>query len=531
MKRRTCVLVLLAVMGALTASAAPPESEAEPADAVRLSLSESLVKALENNLDLAVAKKNPDVAWNDVLFQKAAFDPFFSAGISHGENKSELQPAFVGGSVLYVSPKTKTDEVFASIAEHFNFGATLDATLSSNRSNSTPSFLNAYNPQYGSSLSLRFVLPLLKGFGREVNEFQLLVAKKNLEISHEELRRNATDTLRSVEDAYWDLLAARAAQKVAEQALSLSQDLYDLNKKKVEVGTLAPIEITQAEANVASNVEGVITTRTLVKNAEDNLRHLLAIPEADPMWGKVIVPTEEPIADQRTTDLDAAIAKALEARPEVIQARMQRENAELGERVAKKNTRHGLDFTALVVPSGNNLVRTSVPGPDGIPFTPDDYITGGVGEGLSEIPKFNNYNWSVGLTYSVPIGNRAAEATYANARIAMDQSVLSEKNTQDLIRVDVRRTVRAVESGYERVVAARKNVELQTKKLDAERKKFDNGMSTSFEVFTFQNDLTSAQLSLIRAMLDYNKALADLERAKGTLLESKGLTIAADAGR
>ena len=525
------MLVSLAMFGALAVSVVPAAPEDEPADAVRLSLSESLTKALENNLDLAVAKKNPDVAWNDVLFQKATFDPLFSAGATYGENKSELQPAFVGGSVLYVSPKTKNTDVFASLAEHFNFGADLEATLSSNRTDSTPAFLNAYNPQYGSSLSLRFRLPLLRGFGREVNEFQLLVAKKNLEISHEELRRNATDTLRSVEDAYWDLRAARAAQQVAEQALQLSQDLFDLNKKKVEVGTLAPIEITQAEANVASNVEGVITTKTLVKNAEDNLRHLLAIPDNDPMWGKVIIPTDEPVSDQRPADLDAAVAKALESRPEVIQARMQRENAELGERVAKKNTRHGLDLTALVVPSGNNLVRTSVPGPDGIPFTPDDYITGGVGEGLSEIPKFNNYNWSVGLTYSVPIGNRAAEANYANARIAMDQSVLSEKNTQDLIRVDVRRAVRAVESGYERVVAARKNVELQTKKLDAERKKFDNGMSTSFEVFTFQNDLTSAQLALIRAMLDYNKALADLERAKGTLLESKGLSIASDAGR
>ena len=99
------------------------------------------------------------------------------------------------------------------------------------------------------------------------------------------------------------------------------------------------------------------------------------------------------------------------------------------------------------------------------------------------------------------------------------------------VRVDVRKSARAVESGYERVVAARKNTELQTKKLEAEQKKFDNGMSTSFEVFTFQTDLRNAQLSLIQALLDYNKSLADLERAKGTLLESKGLTLANNAGR
>jgi outer membrane protein TolC len=171
-------------------------------------------------------------------------------------------------------------------------------------------------------------------------------------------------------------------------------------------------------------------------------------------------------------------------------------------------------------------------GPDGIPGTADDVVvTGGLTDSYSEIPKFNNYSWSVGLNYAVPLANRAAKATYAIARIGREKDEISLQNTEDLIRLDVRTSVRAVEAGFERVTAARKNVELQQKKLDAEQKKFDNGMSTSFEVFTFQTDLRNAQLSLIQALLDYNKSLADLERAKGTLLESKGLTLAADAGR
>ena len=134
------------------------------------------------------------------------------------------------------------------------------------------------------------------------------------------------------------------------------------------------------------------------------------------------------------------------------------------------------------------------------------------------------------MTYSVPIANRKAKADYAIATINREKREIALQNTEDLIRVDVRTTARAVESGYERVVAGRKNVELQTKKLDAEQKKFDNGMSTSFEVFTFQTDLRNAQLTLIQSLLDYNKALADLERAKGTLLESKGLKLADGRG-
>jgi outer membrane protein TolC len=521
-------LVSLATVAALLASSMPGV-RAQDANAVPLSLTEALTKALENNLDLRIAQKDPLIAWNDVLFQKAQFDPLFTSTLSHTEFKSELSPFFIGGNVVYASPTSKSTDISAEIRQLLNFGASYSVGLTSQYNDSNP--FNTYNPQYSTGLTLRFNLPLLKGFGRETTEYALLVAKQNIDISHEVLREQSTTTIRAVEDAYWDLLASMKAQEVAEQALKLAQDLADLNKKKVDVGTLAPIEITQAEANVAANVEGVITTKLAVKNAEDNLRRLLAIPPEDPLWTKSILPTEEPAQDQRTPNLDEAIATALKARPELLQSEMQLKNAQLGERVAKKNARHTLDLTASVNPTGNNLITQSSPGPDGIPGTPDDYETGGLGRGLGEIPNFDNYSFFVGLTYAVPIRNRAAEADYANATIAREKAELFEQNTADVIRVDVRRAVRAVESGYERVVAARKNVELQNKKLEAEQKKFDNGMSTSFEVFTFQTDLRNAQLSLIRAMLDYNKSLADLERAKGTLLESKGLKLAEDSGR
>jgi outer membrane protein TolC len=382
---------------------------------------------------------------------------------------------------------------------------------------------------------LGFRLPLLKNFGKEANTASLVIAKRNLDISHEELRRLATTTLRSVEDAYWNLRAAREGQRVALQTLKLSQDLYELNKKKVEVGTLAPIEITQAEANVASNVELTIRGKEAVANSEDNLRHLLAVPKDDPIWVHTIIPTEDPVKDPRAVELDATIVTALQARPEIIEARAALENSALSERAARNAARHQLDLSAGVTPSGNNLIDSiRGAGPDGILGTLDDtvtVVTGGIGETYKEVPKFNNYSWNVGLSYAVPIANRAAKANYAIARIDREKQEISVQNTEDVIRLDVRTAVRAVESGYERVTAARKNVELQTKKLDAEQKKFDNGMSTSFEVFTFQTDLRNAQLSLIQALLDYNKSLSDLERAKGTLLESKGLKLAADAGR
>jgi outer membrane protein len=522
-KSRRMMLVSLAATLALLAPVSPRAAEDEPADAVRMSLSECLSAALERNLDLEIARRDPEIAYQNVLFQKAAFDALFSASGSHNDTKQEPSQVFTGRD-------NKQDNLNATFSGLFNFGATWSAGLATSRYD-TDSLGALYNPSYNSGLALGFNLPLLKNFGKETTTAQLVISKRNLEISHEELRRQATTTLRSVEDAYWNLRAAREARKVAEQALRLSQDLYDLNKKKVEVGTLAPIEITQAEANVASNVEATIQAKETVGNTQDALLKLLAVPKDDPLWTRTLIPTEDPVRDARSVDLGAVTETALTARPEIIEARKGLENAQLSERAAKNAARHELDLSAGLTPTGNNLTDIS-PGPDGIPGTADDVpITGGLGDSYKEIPKFNNYVWSLGLSYKVPIANRAAKANYATAGLNREKQEISVKNTEDLIRVDVRTAVRTVESGFERVTAAKKNVELQQKKLDAEQKKFDNGMSTSFEVFTFQTDLRNAQLSLIQALLDYNKGLADLERAKGTLLESKGLKLADDAGK
>ena len=516
-------MVSLALMGALVSPVFAQAEREIPADAVRLSLSEALTRSLEQNLDLSIFKLDPQIAYEDVLFQKAAFDPLFTASASHTEQNSEPSQVFVGS-------ESKQDRLFAGLSGLLKFGAQYGVGLESNRLDSNSSF-NTYNPSYNSGLALDFRMPFLRGLGVEATTAALVIAERNLEVSHDTLRGQATSTLRAVEDAYWNLRAAREAQRVSDQTLKLSQDLYELNKKKVEVGTLAPIEITQAEANVASNVELTIRSKEAVGNSEDNLRRLMAIPKDDPMWTHMVVPTEEPVDEPRTVVLEEAIATAMTARPEMIEARAALENAQLAEKAAKNTARHQLDLNVGLTPSGNNLIDI-LPGPDTIPGTADDVIdTGGIGESYSEITSFDNYLWTVGLTYSVPIGNRANKANYAVATINREKAELFLQNMEDLVRVDIRTTARAVETGYERVAAARKNVELQTKKLDAEQKKFDNGMSTSFEVFTFQTDLRNAQLSLIQGLLDYNKSLADLERAKGTLLESKGLKLAADAGR
>jgi outer membrane protein len=532
-KSQRMILVSLAATGVLAASLSVPAVRAQDAEGVPMALSECLATALANNLDLAIAKRNPEISENNVTFQKAEFDPTLGAQLGHTAlrnettNKTTVAP---NPSVsTSESARTVVDSLSGNLSQKLNFGMTYNVTAGGTTSPGTtsevfiPSFPlrytvaseRPYSWNYGFSLDL----PFLRGFGKAVNEAGLLTANHDLNISKQDLQRQAELAIQSTENAYWDLLAAREAEKVAKQALELSQELYDLNKKKVEVGTLAPIEITQAEANVASNVEGTIRTKQAVKNAEDALRGLLAVPENDPLWSKTILPTEKPMSEPTTTDEDMAIKIAYDRRTEVASAREALQIAKVSEAAAQNGVKHGLDLTGnwsrSHSQSGQAFTYTFPVQP---PYTVDTVNR-------------QSPNWGVALVYSYPIGNRAAKSTYATAKINTEKSEIALQSVLQDVRVDVRKSARAVEAGYERVVAAAKNTELQQKKLDAEQKKFDNGMSTSFEVFTFQTDLRNAQLSQIQALLDYNKALADLERAKGTLLESKGLKLADNAGR
>lgn len=522
MRRGSIALVACLALLAAVGSTTPVRAQADPdMDEVTLSLGDSLRTALENNLSLVAARVDPAISEQNVIFEDSAFDLSLDAGYSHFELEQEI-------SNLFSLNQQTSDSLDVGISQQLRFGADYRIELQNNKTDATGPLVTAPS-SYDARLAMNFTLPLLRGFGKETTTERLMLAEGNLDISRATLRRNAEETIKAVEDAYWTVAAAREAVRIAELSRTRAKDLLELNRKKVEVGTLAPIEITQAEAGVAAEEEGVIVARADLLDAEDELRRLLGVPESDVMWTQRIVPTTDPVRDEVLIDRDEAMLVAFAERPELASARQTLRNRELSERVTKKAKRPGLDFVASFRPAGNNFTTIIDPGPDMIPGTPDDTtITdsdGSLGSAIQEIPDLDNYDWSVGLNFSYPIGNRAAKANFAIATLNRERAEADLDDLEQTVRVGIRRAVRQVESGFQRVEAARVNVRLQQEKLDAEQKKFDNGMSTSFEVLTFQNDLADAELALIRAMLDYNRALAGLELAKGTLLQARGLTL------
>lgn len=520
----------LAAIAAVALPVAPALALEGDETGVRLSLEEALRIALENNLDLVVARKDPSIAEQGLIAEDAAFDGLLTVSGSFQDTSTDseqVSSSDLGSSAVSFTTDNQPLSGAASFANQLRFGGRYELKLSANQSDPSASrrFISAgiFDVSDFQSDSwradLNYTMPLLRGFGTEANTYNVLIAKSSVTFSRYDLEREAETTLKAVEDAYWDVVAARAAVEVARESLRLAKDLLDLNRKKVEVGTLAPIEVTQAEAGVASREEDIIRAETALQNAEDLLLQLLAVPPDDPRWDRAVIPTDKPKFEKSAVDVNSALETALANRAEVLSARQSLSDRELAERVAKNGTKHGLDLSA------------------GVGYGTDSYERLGFTEAggtVSDLVRFDqdddNLDWGVTLTYSYPIRNRTAKANYAGAVLNRERSEVALSGVELAVRTDVRIAARNVESGVKRVDAARSNTVLQRKTLEAEQKKFENGMSTSFEVLRIQTDLSNAQLAEIRAILDYTKALADLERAQGTLLEARGLTLDASTG-
>jgi outer membrane protein TolC len=487
--------------------------------------------ALQNNLNLVSEMMDPAISAEQINVAQSPFDPVLDVQGDFRRNTVDqsidaLEQDPITGEIIVAGTTTgeQTADLWnagVSFSHLLAFGGVYTAAYNYDDTDfagidvqrGTNFITDSIFTQQADGFLLTYTMPLLQGFGKEVNKEQVLLARGNLDISREELRRIAIETIQDVEDAYWNVVGVRAALRISMLALERAEDLLELNRKKVEVGTLAPIEITQAEAGVAEKVEQVIQAENTAENAEDLLLELLAVPADSPLWSQTLDLPDRPSYDPPQIDVEEAITEALTSRPELESARLGFRNSELSERAAKKRVRHGLDLAATLRPANGteNEQLVAFPGQ----LIPDS------GSRVDQ----DTTDWSVGLAYRYPFGNRKAKADYIIAQHRKDKSDLTLQSWEQRVRVEVRTAVRNLESGIKRIEAAQTNVRLQREKLDAEQRKFENGMSTSFEVLTFQNDLADAELKEIQARLDFVKAQTELERAKGTLLNARSLKL------
>jgi outer membrane protein len=479
----------------------PPPPNEPPAfvikdNAVQLSVDQAVEIALQRNLGIVISRYVRVENRLAIIQALGYYD--LNATIDAIADSSKKMAA-----TTFDPSQSEGQALNYGFTQSLPFGGGVSATWDNSRgqSNSKQATLAS---SYSSGLNFHYTQPLLRGFGRYATDRAILVAQNTSRISRQDFRLQVTTILQQVVNAYWGLVNAREQLGVAQESLQLARDLHSRNQVEVQVGTKAPLELTQSEAAIATREEGIIQATSAVGDAEDVLRRLLNLP-AGSLWETPIVPTSDPKTDTKVKiNVKEALGVAVTQRPELTTQELQLAQA-----------KHDADyFRSQLKPQLNFQV---------------DYGYSGFGPAFSTA--FNQITgrgfpgWTAQLNFAYPIQNRTARATSATANVEVDRFQVLYDQERTVIEGEVRTAARAVDTAVKSIDANIKAREFQEKNLDAEKKRYENGMSTSFQITQIQDQLTQARSAEVQATVNYRTALAEYYRAVGQLLDQEGVVI------
>jgi outer membrane protein TolC len=460
-----------------------------PAGTVSLSLRDSIALALKNNLDIKVAVFNPQLSDQALIGQKAVFDPSAFLEFVQADNRVPLGTQVIQGQRI----ASTFWDYNAGLRQTLPTGGTYEFRFNNEYDNlhsiGTTGFI--------SKLGITLTQPLLKNFGIEPTETNIRIATNNAGISREQLRLQVGNTVTQVKNAYFSLIFARENLVVQKRSLQLSRDLMALNQARVRAGVAAPVEVTQAEAQEAAQVQNVILAEKAIRDAEDSLKVVMNLPVGGG-WDQELLPSDAPSLEVKPVNLEEVVRTALENRYEYKSAKLDIDNKELSVRLTRNQLLPDLAFTGSVFTNGSGLTY---------------------GSNLSEMGSSHFVSYAVGVILTVPLGNRAAKSSYVQSTLTLDQAKTSLKNLELQIILQVRQAVRQLEADAKRIDANRAARVLAEEQLRVEQRRLEAGVSTTFNVLSFQRDLAAAQANEIQAITGYNQDLANLDNALGTVLQ------------
>lgn len=502
----------------LQAVGARPQGQPSSPETVDLGLEESVALALERNLDIAVERLNPSAFDFSLAALRAQFNPTLTSNIGQNNTVNLPTSQLVGGNRVTVDALT------------YNFGGqqTLPwgggnyALSFNNRKQDSDNRFITFNPQFNTTLQASIVQPLLRNFRTDSLRTQLRVTAINRDISEIQLRQTVTNILANVRNAYWDLVFAMQAVDVARRSLQLADKLVEDNKIRVEVGTLAPIDVVQAEAEAATRRQVLAQLEAQAQTAELSLKRLIVSGTDDPRWRARLNPTDRPSLQNEPIDLEAALGNALASRTDLAQSKRGLEISEANLALLKNQ---GMPSANLVANYGLQGIGGTLLNRDGQGGAIIGTVPGGYGDALAFVRDREFPTWNVSLQIAYPIGTNPSEANYQRARITLEQSRTQLRQIELNVATQVTNAALQVEANWKRVEASRAARELAQRRLEAEQSKFEVGLSTNFFVVQAQRDLADAENVELRAVLDYRKSLVDFERVQQTSLSNAGISI------
>lgn len=495
----------LASSGALQEKTAAPETAS-------LTLEECILRAVKHNLGVAAQVYDTRRAESGVLRAWEKYIPSVKLDVGRQKQNSP--------SYSWIDADEATNSSYEDYSGQFTqaipLGGRFEVSLGAYK-NETNARFQTINPRYGSTLSFTLTQPLLKDFGPKIGERGILIARVDRDLAESDLRTALLDIVRSVEDAYWELVYSIEALGVRRQSLKLAEDLLDKSQKEAVIGTMAPKEVISARAEVAARRAEIYEAESRVKDYADILKNLLDLPDGAGPAG--IVPADKPALEDRNLDVEDAFATALLNRPDLESAALLLKSRNLDLTYARNQSLPALNLNA-------NYWSPGVSG-DRILYLDDNPLTGvvlgkvpgGASLAMQDALGLRYKNWTVSVSLDIPLSTMLTRAASAEARALRDQQAVRLKNVERRARLEVKTAVRAVATNAERVAAYRAARELAEEKLAAEEAKLQAGLTTNFMVLQYQRDLSQTRMLEVRALVDYTLSLGKLDRATGTGLD------------
>jgi outer membrane protein TolC len=549
-----------------------------------LSMSDAISLALENNLDIAIARYNLSTADTDILRAKAgsslrgvntgvvsgtpgggvgnigsgasgggaggtstgaggagsgtggivsstlgggpstpSFDPFLSGTLSLEQSSTQST------SIFSLIPTTNSHTSVGNFSYNQGFATGTNLSVGFNNSRSTTNQTStSFTPLLNSSFRATVSQHLLQGLGWNLNRRNITIAKNNREISDIAFRQQIISTVVQIQNIYWDLVNAYEDVKVKQESVALAEKTLGDNRKQVEIGTLAPIEVVRAQSDLATRNQDLIVSQTSLQLQQLLIKNAISRNLTDPTLAAApVVPTDTmsiPMNEQVVPTEDL-INEALSHRPELASSRIDLQNREINNKALRNGLLPSVDVFAFY--GASSAGGTQNPNVQCIPGLSCGSVNlpNGYGGTFGSLFDSTAPDKGVGLTLSIPIRNRTAQADQIRGQLEYQQAQMRLQQSQNQIRIDVRNSQFTLQQNRARVDAARKAVDLARESLDAEQKKYALGASTNTLVLQAQRDMTQSQSALVSAMAAYEKSRVDLDRATGLTLTNYGIQI------
>jgi len=498
-----------------------------PGARVDLSIEEAVARAREKNIDIGVARITPRLTDFTLASLEANYRPNVTSTVGNRSQTSAVTNQAQGGNAN--STNNGTVSWSGGFAQNMKWhGGAWNANWTNSRLNTTNP-LATRNPSYNTGLTANVTQPLLRGWKIDSTRAALqtnVISQQNDEIT---VQSTISNTMANTRNAYWDLVFAIQAVEAAQNSLDISNKLVQDNQARVEIGTLAPIDIRSAEAEAANRRLTLVQAQATVRTAELALKRLIVSGTDDPMWGSSINPTDRPAATPEPINVDAAVQRALRERTDLQQSINNLKISDINLRNQVEQTRPQLDLVAsygLSGVGGTQFLRNNT----GLGGTVTQTIPSNYFDALSTLGRLDLPTWNVQVNFAVPLGQSAAEANVARSKLSLDQANANLKALQLQIATDVANAALTVQSSLESVQAAVTARQLAQERLNAAQSKFEVGMAINYEVVQAQRDFLDAQNNELRAQLNYRKALVNFETVQTTGSRGVGAAVTAGGG-